>query len=161
MLDRHFANYALTYGLRPELETRWQADVAYLKHGQVPTAASYADCTYWPPDIGMMQATPPEEATRYLKQVTDFSRRHSALLLDGRFSDTEGFTLKGEGLVAKSYRHGRQLGVLVWNPTTRAIQPQISVQSGELVSVSEPEHERVAPVAPIAGRSVRLYVYGL
>jgi hypothetical protein len=108
----------------------------------------------------MMQATPPAEATRYLKQVTDFSRRHRALLLEGRFVDTDGFTLSGEGLVAKSYRSERQLGVVVWNPTNRPILAQISVPGGKLISTSEPEQAQAQPDAPIAGRSVRLYVYG-
>ncbi len=161
MMDRHFANYSLTYGLRPEIETRWQADVAYLKQGRVPTAESYADCTYWPPDIGMMQATPPAEATRYLKQVTAFSRRHGALLLSGKFVDTEGFAFSGEGLIAKGYRHGKQLGVLVWNPTSRAIPAKLDVQGGAFIAASEPEHERVEPDTPVAGRSVRLYLYDL
>ncbi|MBI5691079.1 MAG: hypothetical protein HZC55_13405 [Verrucomicrobia bacterium] len=161
MLDRHFANYALTFGLRHEIETRWRADVRYLKDNVVPAAKDYADCTYWPPDVPMMQGTPPAEATRYLKAVTDFARRHADLLWRGRFVDTEGFTLTGAGLVAKAYRTEKQLGVLVWNPTGGARSARVDVPGARLVATSEPERPAPDPAAPLGARSVRLYVWDL
>lgn len=161
MLDRHFANYALTFGLRPEIETRWRADVLYLKDNVIPAAKDYADCTYWPPDVPMMQGTPPAEATRYLKAVTDFARRHAAVLWQGRFVDNEGFTLTGEGLIAKAYRTEKQLGVLIWNPTGIARSVRVDVPGARLVSTSEPESTAADPAAPLGARSVRLYVWEL
>jgi hypothetical protein len=159
MLDRHFANFACLYGLRHEVETRWRADVRYLKEGIVPSADDYADCTYYPPDVPMMQRTPPAEATRYLKQVTDFGRRHAALLWHGRFVDNEGFSLTGDGLIAKAYRTDKQLGVLVWNPTGAARSLRVEVPGARLVSASAPESESVVADAPLPARSVRLLVW--
>ncbi len=161
MLDRHFANYSLTFGLRPEIETRWRADVRYLKDNVIPTAKDYADCTYYPPDVPMMQGTPPAEATRYLKAVTDFARRHAALLWQGRFVDTEGFSLTGDGLIAKAYRTEKQLGVIVWNPTSTARFARIEVPGAQLTATSEPELSTADVAAPIGARSVRLYVWDL
>ena len=161
MLDRHFANYALTFGLRHEIETRWRADVRYLKDNVVPAAKDYADCTYWPPDVPMMQGTPPAEATRYLRAVTDFARRHAAVLWQGRFVDNEGFTLTGDGLIAKAYRTEKQLGVLVWNPTGAAKTARVDVPGARLVATSEPELPAANLSTPIGARSVRLYVWDL
>jgi hypothetical protein len=159
MVDRHFANYSLTFGLRPEIETRWRADVRYLKDNVVPTAKDYADCTYWPPDVPMMQGTPPAEATRYLKAVTDFARRHADVLLQGRFVDKEGFTLTGAGLIAKAYRTEKQLGVIVWNPTGIAKPVRVDVPGAHLAAASEPERSAADGAAPLDARSVRLYVW--
>ena len=131
----------------------------YLKEEIVPASEDYQDCTYWPPDLPMMRGTPPAEATRYLKEVTDFQRRHADLLWRGRFVDTEGLDLQGEGLIAKGYAAQNRLGVLVWNPTNKVATFSAKVAGSRLVTAAEPGRDRVEPFAPLASQTLRLLVW--
>ncbi|MCX6900224.1 MAG: DUF6259 domain-containing protein [Verrucomicrobia bacterium] len=158
MLDRLGANYACVYGLRYEIESRYAPDVRYLKEGAIPTRADYADVLN-PPNIPMMAATPPAEATRYLKQLIEFQRRHTALLWRGRFVDDRGFQFKGERLIAKAYAAGNQLGVLVWNPTDTPATFSLTVPKARLTAVAEPERDQVKAFSPLPAQTIRLLVW--
>jgi hypothetical protein len=158
MLNRLAANYACVYGLRYEIESRYAPDVRYLKEGVIPTRADYADILS-PPSIAMMAATPPAEATRYLRQLVEFQRRHAALLLRGRFVDDRGFQFKGERLIAKAYAAGNQLGVLVWNPTDKPATFSLNVPKARLVAAAEPERGKVEAFSPLPAQSVRLLLW--
>lgn len=159
MLDRHFVNYACVHGLRHEIETRWRADVRYLKDEIVPAPEDYRDCTYWPPDLAMMRGTLPKEATRYLREVVDFQRRHAGLLWEGRFVDTEGFDFQGERLIAKGFARDNELGVVVWNPTDKPASFVVKAAKGRLAAAAEPGRDRVEPFEPLAPQSLRLLVW--
>lgn len=158
MLNRLAANYTCVYGLRYEIESRYAPDVRYLKEGVIPTRADYADILN-PPNVEMMAATPPAEATRYLKQLVEFQRRHAALLLRGRFEDDRGFEFKGERLIAKAYAAGNQLGVLVWNPTDKPATFSMSVPKARLATAAEPERDQVEPLSPLPPQTIRLLVW--
>ena len=160
MLSRFAANYALLFGLRFEIESRYAPDVRYLRIGTMPGPEDYADVVS-PPDVALMRATPAGDATRYLRAVADFTRRHAEFFWRGRFVDNEGFTLTGDGLIAKAYRTEKQLGVLIWNPTGAARTVRVDVPGARLVSTSEPESTAADPAAPLGARSVRLYVWEL
>ena len=158
MLNRLGANHACVYGLRYEIESRYGPDVCYLKEGVVSVQADYADILN-PPNVPMMAATPPAEATRYLKQLVDFQRRHAALLWRGRFVDDRGFQFKGEHLIAKAYAAGEQLGVLVWNPTDQPASFSLAVPKARLTAAAEPERDQVGPFSPLPAQTVRLLVW--
>jgi hypothetical protein len=158
MVNRQAANYICTFGFRHEIESRYAPDVRYLREDKMPEASEYAEVLS-PPDIAMMQATPPAEATRYLKQVVEFQRRNADLLWLGRFTDDEGFALQGKGLVAKSYAAGDRLGVLVWNSGDQPATFTLSVPNAELVSAEEPENAKPQATSALAPQSVRLLVW--
>lgn len=158
MLNRMGANYACLYGLRYEIESRYAPDVRYLKEGVIPTRADYADVLH-PPNVEMMAATPSSEATRYLKQLIEFQRRHAALLWRGRFVDDRGFQFQGEHLIAKAYAAANQLGVLVWNPTDQPTTFSMSVPQSRLVRAAEPERDQVQAFSPLPARTLRLLVW--
>lgn len=158
MMNRAMANYACAYGLRYEIESRYSPDVRYLKENKVPSASEYAEVLA-PPDIDMMQATPPEAATRYLKQVIEFQRANANLLWRGRFADDEGFTITGRDVVAKSFIAGDRLGVLIWNPGDKAAVFTLDVSNADLVSASEPEKGEVEAFGELVPQTVRLLVW--
>lgn len=158
MLDRLGANYACVYGLRHEIESRYAPDVLYLRASVMPKTKDYADVVS-PPNVAMMQATPPQQATQYLKQIIDFQRRHADILWQGRFVDDEGFVFKGEGLLAKGYAAKGKLGVLVWNPTSKEATFSLSVPRGKLLSAAEPERASVEALGPLPPQSVRLLIW--
>jgi hypothetical protein len=159
MLDRNRANYACTYGLRHEIESRYTADVKYLLHGVVPTADDYRDCNS-PPRVALIQSTAPKEAANYLRAVIDLERRHADLLWNGRFVDTEGFEIEGNGIVAKGFRNGDTLGVVVWNHTTQPQTVKLQVAGHDLKSVDEPDAD-TPPTAhgSIPPETVRLFTW--
>jgi len=158
MVNRAIANYACVYGFRSEIESRYAPDVRYLKENRVPEAVEYEQVIS-KPDIAMMQATPPEEATRYLKRLIEFQRANAGLLWRGRFVDDQGFTFQGPGLVAKGFAAGDRLGVVVWNPGARAAAFTLAVSNADLVSAAEPEKGPVEALTPLAPQTVRLLVW--
>jgi hypothetical protein len=158
MLNRLGANYACIYGLRYEIESRYAPDVRYLKENVVPAREDYADILS-KPRIEMMAATPPADATRYLKQLVEFQRRHAAMLLRGSFVDDRGFEFKSECLIAKAYAAGNQLGVLVWNPTDKPATFSLTVPNARLAIAAEPERKQVEPFSPLPAQTIRLLVW--
>ena len=158
MVNRAIANYTCTYGFRHEIESRYAPDVPYLKEDRVPQAAEYEQVLS-KPDLAMMQATPPQQATRYLRQIVDFQRANADLLWHGRFVDGEGFTINGHGLVAKGFDAGDRLAVVVWNPGDQPASFTLNVPRADLVSAAEPEQGKVAPFGPLAAQTVRMLVW--
>jgi len=159
MLTRAQVNHACLLGFRYEIESRYAPDVRYLKEDRVPEAQEYEQVIS-KPDIAAMQATPPQQATRYLAQVIAFQRAHRDVLWHGRFTDDEGFTLQGPaGLLAKSYVAGRQRGILVWNPTAEPATFALEVPHSKLLSAAEPEKATSEPFSPLGPQSLRLLLY--
>ena len=158
MIGRAMANYVCAYGLRYEIESRYAPDVRYLRENRVPEVEEYRE-VLGPPDVGMMRATPPEEAAAYLQKIVEFQRSHADLLWHGRFVDEEGFALQGGPLVAKAFRSGDRLGVMVWNPGERRVPYTLSVPGARLVSASEPERGNVDASSELPPQSVRLLVW--
>ncbi len=158
MIGRAMANYVCAYGLRYEIESRYAPDVRYLRENRVPEVEEYREVLS-PPDVGMMRATPPEEAAAYLQKIIEFQRSHADLLWQGRFVDEEGFALQGGPLVAKAFRSGDRLGVVVWNPGERPVPYRLSVPGTRLVSASQPERENVDASSELPPQSVRLLVW--
>lgn len=158
MMGRAMANYACAYGFRSEIESRYAPDVRYLRENIVPDAAEYAHVIS-KPNIALMQSVPPGDATRYLKQMIDFQRANADLLWHGRFVDEEGFTLEGQGLVAKGFAGGDRLGVLVWNPGDKPAPFFLTAPGADLESARDPEHGNVEAFGALPAQSVRLVIW--
>lgn len=158
MIDRTMVNYACVYGFRFEIESRYAPDVRYLLEGKLPEACDYERMVE-KPDLRQFLTTPPDEAARYLKCMSDFQRTHADLLRQGRFTDDEGFFFSGQGLVAKSFQNGTRLGVIIWNPTERPATFTLRVAEAERVSVSEPGRDRADAFSELAPQTVRFFVW--
>jgi len=155
MSDRDMVNYTCLYGLHFELESRYGPDVTYLLEDRVPDVADYAHVIN-KPDVAMMKATPPAEATRYLKEALEFQRQNAAFFRYGRYVDNEGFTLTGRDLVAKGFVTSDRFGVIVWNLSQDTTPFTLTVPGYTLDSAAEPGREHVEPLSPLSTNTVRL-----
>jgi len=161
-LTRNFANYACTYGLRFEIESRYTADVKYLTTDQVPTPAEYADCNS-PPDVPLLQTVSCKESARYMHQVAALRKQHGDLLLRGRFIDVDGVTVEGDRIVVKAFQSGDRIGVILWNPTDEPRSARVMVADHAFSAAYAPGASgapgTVDRKAPIAPESIRLLVW--
>ncbi len=159
LLTRNLANFACTFGLRFEIESRYMADVKYLTTDQVPTPQEYADCNS-PPDVSLVQTVPRKESAQYMNQVAELRKQHADLLLSGQFRDVEGITVEGEGIVGKAFESERQVGVVLWNPGEEARAAKVSVAGCKFAAAYAPESSAtVDPDAAIGPESICLQVW--
>lgn len=115
MLTRSEANFAAVYGLRHEIECRYDEDVNYLTRDEMPDSGSYANVSYYPPVAKKIIERPVSEATKYMHDLIQFENLHAEFFRYGKFIDEEGFTVTGQDIVAKGFLNGRKLGIIVWN----------------------------------------------
>lgn len=90
------AKYALTFGLRPELELRYQADCDDIK------ADAY------------------REWREVALQVAALRDRYAEQLLRGVYRDTCDIVSKPAGVIATSFVNGDTMACVLWNDTTEA-----------------------------------------
>ena len=155
LVDRPMVNYTLAFGLRYEIESRYIPDRDYLLDGRIPAVEDYG-LVLSKPDISRVRTLPPRETAEYLKKAAAFQKRNAALLMTGTFTDTEGFEFSGLGVVAKGFKAGGLLGVLLWNTTDKPAAFTLSVPKASLTSASEPEKDNVDAFSELAPQSVRL-----
>ncbi len=158
LVDRPMANYTVTYGLRYEIESRYIPDRDYLLEGRIPAVADYG-VVLSKPDIGLVRSLPPQATAEYLKRAALFQKRNSGLLMAGTFTDSEGFSFSGAGIVAKGYCSADAFGVLLWNTTDKPAAFSLSVPKAELLSASEPEKDKVEAFSELPPQTVRLLVW--
>lgn len=165
MITRTEANFAAVYGLRHEIETRYAEDVAYLLKGEMPTASSYADVTYYPPIPAKINEAPAEVATRYVHELIQFENQHAPFFRLGKFIDEEGIQVSSPDITAKGFLNDNQLGVVAWNTHSSAERPvRVSVPGYQLVESHEPGQANVDPagrhsVTPLKPNSIRLLIF--
>ena len=167
MEPRFFANYAVVFGLRHEIEIRYMTDRTYVLDGKVPRRKHYGTVKNVP-DIDEMQKTPQSVANAYLKAVCDFQKAHAKYLLRGKFVDEEGFTIGRAGsplpaanaLVAKRFiATDGTSAVCVWNISDKPVSVAID-GLGEPTGVFAPgSADRIQSAAPLAPDSLRLYAF--
>jgi len=155
LVDRTMANYALAFGLRYEIESRYIPDRDYLLDGRIPTVEDYGTVLS-KPNLELMRTLPREETARYLKAAANFQKRHAELLMTGRFTDTEGFSFAGTGVVAKGFESGRKFGVLLWNTTGQPAAFRLEMSGVGSLTASEPDADCAEPFAALAPQTVRL-----
>jgi hypothetical protein len=156
-LDRSAANFACQYGLRHEVEFRYTPDVNYVLRGEVPHRRSYIDIPSLP-NVSIMRSTTAEAAAEYVMQLVSFERRHADLLWNGRFVDTEHFTLDSECITGKAYRANGQLGVLLRNESGQPQHVRVAVEGWRLTGAFD-INGAVDPGQPLPAQSVRLVRY--
>ena len=111
------------------------------------------------PGITLVRTLPPQETAEYLKRVAAFQKKHAGLLMSGVLTDSEGFTFRGQGIVAKGYQAPGALGIRLWNTTEKPAAFEVSVPKAELVTASEPEWDQVEAFSELAPQTVRLLVW--
>ncbi len=159
LVDRPMANYALAYGLRYEIESRYMPDRDYLLTGRIPSVEDYG-LVLSKPSIDLVRTLPRAETAAYLKRAAEFQKKNADLLMTGRFTDTEGFTFAGDkGVLAKRFDNGKAFGVLLWNTTDKPAAFTLSVPKGKWCSASEPEKDKAEPFSELAPQTVRLLVW--
>jgi hypothetical protein len=159
VLPRWDANYAVAYGMRHEIMSRYPADAELLRTGKAPVADDYKVVNY-PPDVRLISETSLEESVTYVRSLTTWRTAHAELLLQGRFVDSEGVVMDGEGIVAKAFVNGQRMGIVVWNPGTQpAMGFKVTVPGWRLTGASAPSQATVDPLSPLEANSVRLVAF--
>jgi hypothetical protein len=158
LVDRPMANYTVAYGLRYEIESRYIPDRDYLLDGRIPAIEDYG-AVLSKPDITLIRDLPPKETAEYLKRVAVFQKKHAELLMTGTFTDSEGFSFRGQGVVAKGYQAGDAFGVLLWNTADKPAAFTLSVPKAKLASAAEPERGEVGAFSALPPQTVRLLVW--
>ncbi len=158
IVDRGMANYTVFFGYRHDVELRYGPDRVYAETGRV--ADDYGMVLY-PPSMDLLKTAPQSVQAGYLKAMTAFQEKHGDLLLQGRFVDTDGFTLKAKTCLAARYVNEKgESGVLVWN--VGELPDTVIVEGlGRPTSVLEPEVGTVVPTTPLAPDTLRLYRFRL
>ncbi len=129
-------------------------------NGRIPTVEDYG-AVLDKPSVDLVRTLPIEKTAEYLKRAAAFQKKHADLLMTGTFTDTEGFTFTGTGIVAKGYRAGDAFGVLLWNTTDKPAAFTLSVPKWKWGSASEPEKDKVEPFSELAPQTVRLLIWEL
>lgn len=158
LIDRQMANYTCTFGWRLEIESRYAPDRDYLLNRVPPKVEDYGKIVE-KPSVDLMRDLPFDATAAYMKRVAVFQKKNAALLMTGTFTDTEGFTCKGSGIVAKGYKSGDTFGVMLWNTTDQLAAFVLNVPNAVWVSASEPEAERVEAFSKLAPQTVRLLIW--
>ncbi|MPM48617.1 hypothetical protein SDC9_95343 [bioreactor metagenome] len=158
-ITRTDMNYAMIYGLRHEVETRYAGDVKYLLTGEF-SCDNYAN-EVSPPDFSKMELTSGENASKYAHSLIEFEKKNSDLFWYGKFIDEEGITMEGaKDVIAKAYLNDGRMGVVVWNKnTTEKLNFKVSVQGFYLKNASDPQSDDVKAFSPIEPNSIRLLIF--
>lgn len=153
------ARHAFLHGLSHEIEARWPADVRYLEDGVTPKEDDYADCTYFPPDVSLMQRVDSQTGRALLRKWCAFANKHAGLFRTGTYlGDAD---ISGAKACRVSARiNSQHAAVIAWNLTA---EPQ-SVHP--LFRRLEPTHstdpEAGTPTnEPIPPGALRVFFYQL
>jgi hypothetical protein len=159
MIPREDANFAALYGLKSEIECRYEADVDYLLKGIQPSPASYSNIISKPDPI-QINAAAPEQASAYVRQLIDFENSHADFFRKGKFTDLEGIKVTGQDIAAKGFLNGNRIGVVVWNMNPAEKRNfSVSIPGYTFFKSSDPGKAGVKHNEPLDGNSIRLLIY--
>lgn len=156
--NRLILNYATVYGFRQELESRYAADVKYLKEKKIPVPADYGNVIS-KPDLSLVTSQDPVAMKNYTKQIIDFQRENADLLWHGKYIDDQKIVCDGGQVIAKVFENGNRLGVVAWNYSLQKQDFNVEVPGYVLENVSAPGVSAVSVKEPIAAESIRLYIW--
>lgn len=159
---RFTLNYLLAYGSRNEMELRYAADRKYVQDNIIPTKEDYANVTGAPNIELMREAGDPVEAEAYYKKVLTFQKKHSDLLMNGRFLADRDVKLEASSkyVMANAFEAADgKLGVVVWNVSDEPVSYKVSYPGYTVKSICAPDAEGLRPGDPIAPESVHLVLF--
>ena len=158
--SRNMSNYALVCHLKNELESRYQADVRYLREDRIPVPEDYWNVRS-KPNLDMVTTEDPVAMKKYQKALADFQTENMDLLRLGRFMDTLGFTYEGshEYGMAKAFETEGKTGIVVWNISmTEPLSYKVDMPGKKLVKVCAPDWD-AAEGTPVPPASIALLIY--
>ena len=160
LCTRKRANGCAVTNLRVDFEVRYRADRAYVERGEEPPPGYYANIRSKPGEKALMKSDSWRANRDYLRCVSDFQRKHGALLLGGTFKADEGFRVNGgKKIVANRWEDANgETGILVWNADDKPTKVSVEF-GGRFILASEPERGEVNVADPIPPNSLRLYRY--
>ena len=160
LCTRTRANGCAVANLRVDFEVRYRADRDYVVRGEEPAPRYYDNIRSKPGEIQLMQSETWRANRDYLRCVSDFRRKHGAILLTGTFKADEGFTVKGGTKIIANRWDGAngETGILVWNADDKPAKVSVAF-GGKFVSASEPERGEVDVDEPIPANTLRLYKF--
>lgn len=157
--NRLILNYATLFGLRSELESRYNADVKYLKENRKPVPEDYSNVIS-KPDIDLVTSEDPVAMRIYSKKVIDFQRSFSWILWRGKYLDTNGFIAKCEkDVLVRAYSADSRLCVVVWNTSSQDRNIELSVPGYLFEYASSPESGEISAGSPLPKESIRIYMW--
>lgn len=157
---RNMINYAIVTRLKLEVESRYQADVRYLRDDHVPVPEDYWNVMS-KPDMEMLTSEDPVAMKNYHKALADFQTEHMDLLRLGRFMDVLGFGYEGshEYGMAKAFEADGKTGVVVWNISQKdPLSWKVDVPGKKLVKIAAPDWD-AAEGRPVPPESILLLIY--
>jgi hypothetical protein len=160
MITRSEANFSAVYGLRHEIETRYDEDVAYLLLETLPDTNAYSNVWYYPPVPEKINERPAKEATKYIHDLITFENQYAEFFRYGTFIDEKGFTIAGENIVAKGFENGNRLGIIVWNTNEKEKRTfSINILGYDFLDAKEILAPKVSVNSPLNENSIRLLIY--
>ncbi|WP_139785101.1 DUF6259 domain-containing protein [Parabacteroides sp. Marseille-P3160] len=158
-ITRTNMNYATVYGLKHEIESRYNGDVKYLMTG-VLDIDEYSNVVS-PPDFASIQLAINEKAVEYVHSVIAFEKKNADLLMHGRFVDEEGVIIDSkDDIIAKAFLKGNKMGVIVWNRNLeKKGNFKISAPGFLLKCASDPRSDKTEAFSPIDPNSIRLLIF--
>ena len=160
LCTRKRANGCAVTNLRVDFEVRYRADRAYVERGEEPAPRYYDNICSKPGEVVLMKSETWCANRDYLRCVSDFRRKHGAILLGGTFKADEGFSVKGgQKIIANRWDGANgETGILVWNADDKSAKVAVSF-AGEFISATEPERGEIDVAKPISPNTLRLYKY--
>jgi hypothetical protein len=159
MITRTDANYAAVYGLRHEIESRYPGDVDYLLTGKLPTKETYSNVVS-PPNIKKLNSESADKAREYVHSIIEFETTHKNFFRKGTFIGGDGIHINGDSIVAKGFKNGNEIGVIVWNSSLSPHKKyQVSISGYHISGAFEPQRQSVEISSPLAANSIRLIVF--
>ncbi len=160
ILPRIDANFATIYGLKHEIECRYNADVDYLLNSNIPTKESYADEAYFTPSIEELTEVSAKEAKEYIYLLIEFEKDHEEFLKFGKYIDEDGIEVLGENILAKGFLNRNRIGVIVWNTNKSEKRDfNISVPGYKLQKASEPGQVQVKALDSLNPNTIRMLIF--
>lgn len=153
------ARHAFFHGLSHEIEARWPADVRYLEDGIMPKGDDYADCTYFPPDVSLMQRMDSQTGRASLRRWCAFVNAHAELFREGRYLGDADISAT-EGCRVSARIHKRRAAVIAWNLTSEPVSVRPLFRGLEPSHSTDPESD-ISTNESILPGALRVFFYKL
>ena len=157
--NRLILNYATLFGLRSELESRYAADVQYLKNNRIPVPDDYSNVIS-KPDLELVTNEDPVAMKKYSKEIIDFQRSFAWILWHGKYLDTTGFNIVcNKNIIARAYTTGNRLCVVVWNRGKNIENVKLEVPGYLFEYISEPSGNIKCALNEIPAESIKIFMW--